>query len=103
MRRLSWKELLEEPEVAQLRCDAQSVAENERWAWYPQWLPKSEIFTQVVCLLAERFNCERDAVRGTLQSGLLDAYYSAQNRRQKAVPKSKLIAYQSERGLVRGF
>ena len=87
MRRMTWKELLAEPEVAQLCDDAQSVAENERWAWYPQWLPKSEIFTQVVYLLAERFNCERDAVRGTLQSGLLDTYWTVKNRLKKAVPK----------------
>ncbi|MEI8375445.1 MAG: hypothetical protein WCJ35_21710 [Planctomycetota bacterium] len=87
MRRISWREILAEPEVTQLRCDAQSVAENERWSWYPQWLPKSEIFTHAVYTLAERFNCERDAIKGTLQSGLLDAYWSMKTRLKKAVPK----------------
>ena len=86
--RIAWSELIERsPELAGLKADAASIAEQERWPWYPLWLAGSTIFAKACQEAAARLGIPAHVVKAAAVAGLVDAYRTAKARlRRKAGP-----------------
>ena len=76
------------PEVADLRDDAASVAEHERWPWYEMWLSGSTVFSVAVKAAAQRLGVDLDEIRDVVLVGLLDAYRTAKWRLERRKRKT---------------
>jgi hypothetical protein len=82
---MTFQELLNgSPELAELKASAISVAKNESKEWYPDWLPSSTIFIEALEETARRLRVRADDIRQTARTGLIDAYWTAKRRKNRA-------------------
>ena len=84
--RVTWKQLLTCPEIADRAADARSVAEHERWEWYPVWIGGSEIFRLACQQAAAWLGVAPEDVRPVALTGLLASYHDAKRRLRPAAP-----------------
>ena len=80
---LTFHNLLKCPAIAELKADAASIAELERWPWYEHWIDDSTIFHRAVRAAALALHAPEDSIRDVALTGLLDAYFTSKRRRAK--------------------
>ena len=81
---LTFSELVRScPAIAELKANAQSIAQNETRQWYANWLPGSLVFIEAVRDAAKALDMDDDRIRDVALTGLLDAYFTAKRRRAK--------------------
>ncbi len=80
---LTFQRLLKCPAIAELKADAASIAELERWPWYERWIRGSKVFGVAVRTAALALHAPEDSIRDVALTGLLDAYFTAKRRRAK--------------------
>ena len=91
--RIDWRELIERcPELAELRADAASIAEQEQRPWYERWLPGSRIFREAIDRAAWRLGAPPEDVWSVALAGLVDAYRTAKERLRRKGRNPRLAA-----------